>query len=82
MSDPAAEPGAPTGNTSTNMPSASEKSIANEVKQRVPNNILDVARTPDKLILRLNKYALPANNTSNKTNTSINHPDSSPAPVA
>jgi len=54
MSDPAAEPGAPTGGA-TNIPSASEKSVANEVKQRVPSQVLSIARTPDKLILRINK---------------------------
>ena len=57
MSDPAAEPGAPTGGA-TNMPSSSEKSIANEVKERVPDKAISIARTPDRLILRLNKYAL------------------------
>ena len=39
------------------MPSASEKSIASEVKERVPGRLVSAARTPDRLILRLNKYA-------------------------
>ena len=39
------------------MPAASEKSIANEVKQRVPGRLISIARTPDQLILRMNKYA-------------------------
>jgi hypothetical protein len=57
MSDPAAEPGAPTGGA-TNIPAASEKSIAAEVKERVPNRLLSVASTPDQIILRLNKYGV------------------------
>ena len=54
MSDPAAEPGAPTGGA-TNIPPESEKSIAAEVKKKVPGRAIELARTPDKLILRLNK---------------------------
>lgn len=57
MSDPSAEPGAP-GGGATNVPSSSEKSIANEVKQRVPNSLVSIARAPDNLLLRLNKYVL------------------------
>ena len=56
MSDPSAEPGAPTGGA-TNVSSASEKSIASEVKQRVPSNLISIARAPDNILLRLNKYA-------------------------
>lgn len=59
MSDPAAEPGAPTGGA-TNVPPASEKSIAAEVKKQVPGRAIALARTPDSIILRLNKYTLPA----------------------
>lgn len=53
----AEEPGAPT-TIPTNMPTASDKSIANEVKQRVPNKVVSLASTPDRLLLRLNKYVL------------------------
>lgn len=60
MSDPAAEPGAPQGGATTNMPPASEKSIAHEVKQRVPSTAVALARTPDQIILRLNKYHSPS----------------------
>ena len=55
MSDPAAEPGAPTGGA-TDVPPASEKSIAAEVKKKVPEKAVTLARTPDRIILRLNKY--------------------------
>ena len=51
----AEEPGAP---ISTNVGTASDKSIANEVKQRVPNRVLSLASAPDRILLRLNKYAL------------------------
>lgn len=54
MSDAAAEPGAP-ADTTNNIPSANEKSVAREVQKRAPNSLLDLARTPDKIILRLNK---------------------------
>ena len=60
MSDPAAEPGAPTGGA-TNIPSAQDKSIAAEAKKRVPNNVVSLARAPDRIILRLNKYVVIAN---------------------
>ena len=53
----AEEPGAPTS-VPTNMPTASDKSIANEVKQRVPGKVVSLASTPDRLILRLNKCVL------------------------
>lgn len=55
MSDPVAEPGAPTGGA-TNLPPASEKSIAAEVKDKVPGRAIALARTPDRILLRLNKY--------------------------
>lgn len=54
MSDAAAEPGAPT-NGATNIPPASEKSIAAEVKDKVPERAITLASTPDKILLRLNK---------------------------
>ena len=57
MSDPAAEPGAPQSGA-TNMPSTQEKSIANEVKKRVPDQAIAVAKQPDQILLRLNKYVL------------------------
>ena len=54
MSNAAAEePGAPA--SATNVGTASEKSIAGEVKQRVPSNVQSLAATPDRLLLRLNK---------------------------
>lgn len=57
MSNAAAEePGAPVG--VSNVGTASDKSIANEVKQRAPNRVVSLARTPDRLLLRLNKYAM------------------------
>ncbi len=54
MSDPAAEPGAPQDGA-TKMPPQQEKSIAAEVKERVPPKAIDIARTPDQILLRLNK---------------------------
>lgn len=56
MSDPAGEPGVPAENHPTSIPPASEKSVAAEVQKRAPK-LVDLARTPDKVILRLNKYA-------------------------
>ena len=58
MSDPAGEPGVPAENHPTSIPSASDKSVAEEVQKRAPPKLLDIARTPDKIILRLNKYVL------------------------
>ncbi|KAK5164561.1 uncharacterized protein LTR77_009767 [Saxophila tyrrhenica] len=54
MSDPAAEPGVP-NDGATNVPAAGEKSIAAEVKQRVPGRVVSLASTPDRIILRINK---------------------------
>ena len=54
MSDSAAEPGAPT--EVSNMPPSQDKSIASEVKKRVPSGALSLASTPDRILLRLNKY--------------------------
>ncbi|KAF2767366.1 hypothetical protein EJ03DRAFT_156875 [Teratosphaeria nubilosa] len=53
MSDPGTEPGAPTGGA-TDIPAASEKSVAQDVKKRVPK-LAELAATPDTLILRVNK---------------------------
>ncbi|KAK3717019.1 hypothetical protein LTR37_006074 [Vermiconidia calcicola] len=54
MSDgPTTKPGAP--DDATNLPQASEKSISNEVRARVPGRVVSIARTPDRIILRLNK---------------------------
>ncbi|KXL43819.1 hypothetical protein M433DRAFT_131072 [Acidomyces richmondensis BFW] len=53
MSDPTVEPGAP-ADGATNLPSASEKSVAAEAKRRVPK-LAQLAATPDRIILRLNK---------------------------
>lgn len=55
MSEPAAEPGAP-ADGATNIPQASEKSVAAETKKRAPKAV-SLAATPDRIILRLNKYA-------------------------
>ena len=56
MSDPTGEPGVPAENHPTSIPAASDKSVAKEVEKRVPK-LVDLTRTPDKIILRLNKYA-------------------------
>ncbi|KAK5131467.1 hypothetical protein LTR08_000931 [Meristemomyces frigidus] len=53
MSDPAAEPGAPSGGA-TNIPPASEKSIAAEANKRAPK-LASYAATPDRVLLRMNK---------------------------
>ena len=59
MSDPAAEPGVPaeshpSPNTGVSVPPAAEKKIA-EVKKRAPG-LVDLVKTPDKILLRLNKF--------------------------
>ena len=54
MSDAAAEPGAP-ADTTKNIPAANEKSVAREVQKKAPSSLLNLASTPDKIILRLNK---------------------------
>ncbi|EMC92119.1 hypothetical protein BAUCODRAFT_78596 [Baudoinia panamericana UAMH 10762] len=53
MSDPVAEPGAPSSGV-TELPPAQEKSIATETKKRAPT-LARLAATPDRVILRLNK---------------------------
>ncbi|KAK5107527.1 hypothetical protein LTR62_001057 [Meristemomyces frigidus] len=53
MSDPVAEPGAPTG--APKIPEANEKSVSAEVQKRVPNRLLRLAASPDSVLLRLNK---------------------------
>lgn len=55
MSDAAAEPGVPVENQASSIPPAGENSIAKEVQSRVPARLLELARTPDKILLRLNK---------------------------
>jgi hypothetical protein len=55
MSEPASQPGAP-AEPVTNLPPASEKSVAKEVQKRVPGNIAKALATPDRILLRLNKY--------------------------
>ena len=64
MSDPTAEPGVPAENhpdpdTSVNIPPAAEKKIA-EVKKRAPG-LVDLVKTPDRILLRLNKFVLQPN---------------------
>lgn len=54
MSDPAAEPGVPAENQPSSIPPAAEKSVSAEVQKRVPS-LVNLARTPDKILLRLNK---------------------------
>jgi len=58
MSDPTTEPGAPAAGTNSDIPPAQEKSMAAEAKKRAPPRLLQIAATPDRLMLRLNKYAL------------------------
>lgn len=58
MSDPIEEPGAPIEEKSTSIPPASDKSVAKEVEKRAPAKLVDLARKPDRILLRLNKYAL------------------------
>ncbi|KAK4545245.1 hypothetical protein LTR36_003425 [Oleoguttula mirabilis] len=53
MSDPAAEPGAPSSGA-VDIPPASEKSVAAEAKKRAPK-VTSLAATPDRVLLRLNK---------------------------
>lgn len=55
MSDPAAEPGAPTGGATEKPHAASEKSLASEAHRKAPK-LISLAATPDHIILRLNKY--------------------------
>lgn len=54
MSDPAGEPGAPS-NGATKIPSASDKSVSKEVQTKLPK-LAALLATPDKTLLRLNKY--------------------------
>nr|POF23918.1 hypothetical protein CFP56_54854 [Quercus suber] len=53
MSDPAAQPGAPT-NGATKLPPSSDKSVAREAQRRAPK-ATSLAATPDRILLRLNK---------------------------
>ena len=76
MSDPSAEPGVPAEShphpdTSVNIPPAAEKKIA-EVKRKAPG-LVDLVKTPDRILLRLNKFVLHINQTqpSHKPNTNI-----------
>ncbi|TKA64377.1 hypothetical protein B0A55_10346 [Friedmanniomyces simplex] len=55
MSDPTTEPGAPSAGVSSDIPPAAEKSVAAEAKKRAPPRLLQLAATPDRVILRLNK---------------------------
>ena len=63
MSDPTAEPGVPAENhpdpeSSVSIPPAAEKKIA-EVKKRAPG-LVDLVKTPDRILLRLNKFVIPS----------------------
>ena len=55
MSEPVSEPGAPSDG-SKRIPPAQEKSIAKEVERRMPPKATSLLATPDRIILRLNKY--------------------------
>ena len=68
MSDPAAEPGAPTTTEGvapapSSIPPPADKSVASELQKRVPysSNVMRIASTPDRVLLRLNKFTNPAN---------------------
>lgn len=83
MSDPTAEPGVPAENhpdpdTSVNIPPAAEKKIA-EVKKRAPG-LVDLVKTPDRILLRLNKFVLQPNTSPypSKILTSSHQTPSSP----
>jgi len=63
MSDPTAEPGVPAENhpdpdSSVSIPPAAEKKVA-EVKKRAPG-LVDLVKTPDRILLRLNKFVVPS----------------------
>ena len=58
MSDPATEPGAPSQAASSEIPAPQEKSVAAEAKKRAPPRLLQLAATPDRVLLRLNKYGI------------------------
>lgn len=55
MSEPASQPGAPSDGAQQ-IPPASEKSVAKELDKRVPKEVKSAMATPDRIILRLNKY--------------------------
>lgn len=56
MSDPTAEPGVPVENQADSIPPAGEKSVAREVEKRAPPRLLEIAKVPDSILLRLSKY--------------------------
>lgn len=56
MSEPASQPGAPSDGAQK-LPPASEKSVAKELDKRVPQEVKGIFATPDRILLRLNKYA-------------------------
>lgn len=58
MSEPASQPGAPTDGAQKVPKQASEKSIAKEVDKKMPPKVKSTLATPDRIILRMNKYAL------------------------
>ena len=55
MSEPAAEPGVPSDGVKS-IPPAQEKSIAKEIERKMPAKATSLLATPDRIILRLNKY--------------------------
>lgn len=59
MSEPASQPGAPTDGAQNQPSHASEKSVAREAEKRLPKKAVSLLATPDRIILRLNKYAAP-----------------------
>lgn len=58
MSEPVSQPNAPTDGAQNVPPpsQASEKSLAKEVEKRTPPKVKSALATPDRIILRLNKY--------------------------
>lgn len=56
MSDPTVEPGAPVENQADSIPPASDGSVAKEVEKRAPARLLELAKQPDRILLRLSKY--------------------------
>lgn len=56
MSDPTVEPGAPVENRADSIPPASDGSVAKEVEKRAPARLLEIAKQPDRILLRLSKY--------------------------
>lgn len=79
MSDPTAEPGVPAEShphpdSSVSLPPAAEKKVA-EVKKRAPS-LVDLVKTPDRIILRLNKSVAPVKHRPTRCNANTLPSDS------